>query len=104
MNAGAPDPLGRGHWPGDRAGRDRLLKENKHPEHGYRTCLGLSQAKRHSEPRLEAACRLALQVGACQYRHVRDILPNNRGLHVPAQGGDWVSPNHAHVRGATYFQ
>ena len=83
----------------------RLMQENKHPEHGYRACLGLlSLAKRFGKPRLEAGCTLALQIGACQYRHVRDILVNNRDQSAPATAGDWVSPNHAHVRGPGYYQ
>jgi len=83
----------------------RLMQENKHPEHGYRACLGLlSLAKRFGKLRLEAGCTLALQIGACQYRHVRDILVNNRDQSAPATASDWVSPNHAHVRGPGYYQ
>ncbi|CAM5306023.1 Transposase OS=Eoetvoesiella caeni OX=645616 GN=DFR37_11447 PE=4 SV=1 [Eoetvoesiella caeni] len=83
----------------------RLMAENRHPEHGYRACLGLlSLAKRYGKVRLEAACMLALQIGACQYRHVRDILVNNRDKGAPAVASDWVSPHHAHVRGPGYYQ
>jgi transposase len=81
----------------------RLLEAQQHPEHGYRACLGLlSLAKRYSKSRLEAACALALQLGACRYRHVRDILVNNRDKTPPVAAGDWVSPDHAHVRGPSY--
>jgi len=83
----------------------RLLAGHKHPEHGYRACLGLlSLAKRYGRPRLEAACTLALQLGACKYRHVRDILANNRDQSAPAPADDWVSPDHTHVRGPGYYQ
>jgi transposase len=96
---------GQGIGPATAQAVTRLLEENKHPEHGYRACLGLlSLAKRHGKTRLEAACTLALQIGACRYRHVRDILANNRDLDKPAQADDWVSPDHAHLRGATYYQ
>jgi hypothetical protein len=64
----------------------------------------LSLAKRYGKLRLEAASMLALQIGACQYRHVRDILKNNRDQSVPATAGDWVSPDHAHLRGPGYYQ
>lgn len=47
---------------------------------------------------------LALQIGACQYRHVRDILKNNRDQAKPVSASDWVSPEHAHVRGPDYYQ
>jgi transposase len=83
----------------------RQLAEHKHPEHGYRACLGLlSLAKRYGRSRLEAACMLALQLGACKYRHVRDILANNRDQSALAPAGDWVSPDHTHVRGPGYYQ
>ena len=83
----------------------RLMAENRHPEQGYRACLGLlSLARRYGKPRLEAACALALQIGACRYRHVRDILANKRDQATPPSAGDWVSPNHAHLRGPGYYQ
>ena len=83
----------------------RLMEENKHPEHGYRACLGLlSLAKRYGKPRLEAGCTLALQIGACKYRHVKDILANHRDQSTPATAGDWISPEHANVRGPGYYQ
>ena len=47
---------------------------------------------------------LGLQIGARQYRHVRDILANNRDQSKPAVASDWVSPDHAHVRGPDYYQ
>lgn len=85
----------------------RLLDECTHPEHGYRSCLGLlSLAKRYGKPRLEAACELALQLGACKYRHVREILVNKRDQHhAQAQAAmqEWVSPDHANLRGAKYY-
>jgi hypothetical protein len=81
------------------------MAENRHPEHGYRACLGLlSLARRYGKPRLEAACALALQIGACRYRHVRDILANKRDQGTPPSAGDWVSPDHAHLRGPGYYQ
>ena len=96
---------GRGIGPGTADAVTRLMTENRHPEHGYRACLGLlSLAKRYGKPRLEAACVLALQLGACQYRHVHDILKNNRDQSAPAGAGDWISPDHAHLRGPGYYQ
>ena len=57
----------------------RLLGTRKHPEHGYRACLGLlALAKRFTRPRLEAACVVALEVGTTNSTHVRDILVNGR--------------------------
>jgi transposase len=40
------------------------LQRFRHPEHGYRNCLGLlSLTKRYGAPRVEAACTLALELG-----------------------------------------
>lgn len=84
---------------------EQLLTQYKHPEHGYRACLGLlSLERRYGRDRLEAACTLALSLGTCKYRHVRDILHTGRDqvCHDPAP--DWISPAHAHVRGPAYYQ
>jgi hypothetical protein len=35
---------------------------------------------------------------------VRDILTNNRDQQAPGPSGEWVSPDHAHVRGPAYYQ
>ena len=98
------------HWGGDigaNTGRfvTQLLQRLRHPEHGHRSCLGLlSLAKRYGPQRVEAACTLALELGAGQYRHVRDILSNGRDLiERPAPAPEWVSPEHDNLRGASYF-
>jgi len=61
-------------------------------------------AKRYGPQRVEAACTLALELGAGQYRHVRDILTNGRDLiERAAPAPEWVSPEHDNLRGASYF-
>jgi len=83
----------------------RLLQERRHPQHGYRACLGmLSLAKRFGNDRLEAACERALKIGAFQVRHVRDVLVNRRDLADAEAGADWTSPLHENVRGSGYYQ
>ena len=83
----------------------RLLQTYKHPEHGYRSCLGLlSLSRRYGEARLEAACERALALGTWRYRHVRDLLANQRDLATEATASDWISPAHANLRGPGYYQ
>ena len=83
----------------------RLLKERRHPEHGYRACLGLlALAKKYGKPRLEDACVVAAGLGTTKYSHVRDILANGRDRQAAAEAPEWSSPEHAHVRGAAYYQ
>lgn len=83
----------------------QLLQRFRHPEHGYRSCLGLlSLARRYGPQRVEAACTLALELGAGHYRHVRDILANGRDLIArPAPEPDWVAPAHDNLRGAANY-
>jgi transposase len=98
------------HWGGEvgpstGAFVTQLLQRFRHPEHGYRSCLGLlSLAKRYGTARLETACALALGLGAGYYRHVRDILANGADLVEPAKEQTaWVAPEHDNLRGASYF-
>lgn len=83
----------------------RLLMEKKHPEQGYRSCLGLMRLTRnHGRERMEAACVRALAVGAHRYRSVASIL--EKGLDrqpVPPQQAELALPDHANVRGPGYY-
>jgi transposase len=82
-----------------------LLSRYKHPEHGYRACLGLlSLDRRYGRERLEAACTLALTLGAYQYRHVRDILAAGRDRVPIEPAASWTSPTHEYLRGPAYYQ
>lgn len=98
------------HWGGSiGANTERfvtqLLQRFRHPEHGYRSCLGLlSLVKRYGAARVECACTLALELGAGHYRHVRDILINGGDLIARAAPAPaWVAPEHDNLRGAAYF-
>lgn len=83
---------------------EQLLLRYKHPEHGYRSCLGLlSLAKRYGRDRLEAACAMALALQACHYRTVRDILANGRDQIAAEPQANWMSPEHEHLRGARSY-
>jgi len=84
-----------------------LLADRPHPEHGYRSCLGiLSLARKYSDTRLEAACSRALKVGARSYRHVAAILKNGLDrLDVEESRRTRDRPRHVHenVRGPDYY-
>lgn len=83
----------------------KMLQDKAHPEHAYRTYLGLlALSRRYGESRLEAACVLALSLGTSKYTHIRDILLNRRDLVQNQAAPQWSSPDHAHVRGAQYYQ
>jgi transposase len=84
----------------------RLLMEKAHPEQGYRSCLGLMRlARTHGHARMEAACTRALAIGAHRYRSVASILEkglDRQPLAPPAQA-ELALPDHANVRGPTYY-
>ena len=83
----------------------RLIEERRHPEHGYRACLGLlSLARRYGKDRLEAASLIALELGTAKYAHVKAILVNERDKAAPSTAPSWISPLHEHVRGPGYYQ
>jgi len=68
------------HWGGGRGESDRAsyphhLGKQAAPEMGYRACLAFCRlAKTYSNPRLEAACRRALEAQACSYQSLKSIL------------------------------
>jgi transposase len=83
----------------------RLIQERRHPEHGYRACLGLlSLARRYGKERLEAASLIALELGTAKYVHVKAILVNERDKAAVSTAPSWTSPDHKHVRGPGYYQ
>ena len=86
-----------------------ILQERRHPEQGYRSCLGILRlGKRYGDERLEAACARALSVSARSYRHVESIL--KAGLdHLPLPelpieaSPSQPNANHENVRGPKYY-
>ena len=85
---------------------EAILRERPHPEHGYRSCLGILRlAKRYGEVRLEAACARAMRVGARSFRHVDSILKNGLDHVVLVDAPTIESPlDHENVRGGAYYQ
>jgi transposase len=80
-----------------------ILAARRHPEQGYRSCLGILRlAKRYDAPRLEAACARALTAGARSYRHVDAILKRGLDRTTPAPPTAPV-PAHENIRGRDYY-
>lgn len=82
-----------------------LLEHRRHPEIGYRSCLGLlALAKRYNPVRLEAACQHALALGAQSRRSIASIL--EKGLEaqpLPTEPPQLALPAHENIRGAGYY-
>ena len=86
----------------------RQLKDRPHPEHGYRSCLGLlNLSRRYSRDRLEQACSRALAINSASYQSISSIL--KQGLdQLPLPLAEEESeltelPVHTNVRGPRYY-
>ena len=83
---------------------EAILLTRRHPEQGYRSCLGILRlGERFGQPRLEAACERALAINARSYRSVESILTH--GLDAQPLTAEEPRPavTHANLRGPTYF-
>jgi transposase len=82
----------------------KILNRWKHPEQGYRSCLGLrSLAKRYGEDRLEAAARRALRHRAIAYRHIKNILKNGLDQLEEQEENVQQPVVHENIRGPGYY-
>jgi transposase len=83
-----------------------ILESKRHPEMGYRACLGImSLAKSHSAARLEAASERALLLGACSYESLKSILKRSLDQQpVLELDIEKAGPHHGNVRGAQYYE
>jgi transposase len=77
-----------------------VLNSRKVPEQTYRSCLGiLSLAKKHSNYKLECACKTANQFGAVSVKSIKNIIENKH--HKNEQ--EYVPMVHSNIRGDTEF-
>jgi transposase len=97
---------GRDVGPSAAAVLEQIMQSRKHPELGYRSCLGvLRLGKRYSNERLEAACQRALTMNVCSYRSIKSILESSldrqplEPLATPAVHEEV----HDNVRGSDYY-
>ncbi len=82
----------------------RRLTNRPHPEHGYRSYLGLLKlSRRYSPTRLEAACERALFIHAPTYESIASILKQGLDQQSLHKESDEQLPKHANVRGSSYY-
>ena len=81
-----------------------VMRERKHPEQGFRTCLGVIRlAKTFGRDRLEAACERALTINARSYSSLHSILKNGLDRTPRTRATDEPAITHPNIRGAEYF-
>ena len=85
---------------------DVIMVARRHPEQGFRSCLGIVRlGGRYGPERVEAACERALAVRAHSYRSVESILRTGLDRQpLPGDSPDRAHPDHDNVRGADYYQ
>ena len=84
-----------------------LLTRRRHPEQGYRSCLGVLRLERLYGPaRVEAACRRAQAIDAVAHKGVQSLLKSGLGQQpLPEPVPTVPHPlEHDHLRGTTYYQ
>jgi transposase len=86
---------------------DTLLTRRRHPEQGYRSCLGVLRLECLYGPApVEAACRRAQAIDAVAYKSVQSILKTGLDQQpLPEPVPTVPLPiAHDHLRGTTYYQ
>jgi transposase len=78
---------------------EAIMEHRVHPEHGFRSCLGIVRlAKLYTPERVEEACKRALELKAYNYKSVKSLLEH--GLEkVSPTIREKITPLHDHVRG-----
>jgi transposase len=83
---------------------DQIMEHRDHPEHGFRSCLGIIRlSKTYSPERVENACKRALELQAYNYKSVKSLLEHTmENLSVATRKNS--IPLHANVRGGSYYR
>jgi transposase len=82
-----------------------ILFSRRHPQQGYRSCLGILRlGKSYGEQRLEAACQRALLLGTHRYKSIESILKHGLDSRpVPEQQELSLPEDHDNIRGPSYY-
>ena len=81
-----------------------VMASRRHPEQGYRACLGiLKQLRGVTHERAEAACRRAVEIGALSSKSIASILANNLDRRSARPTNDDTPLLHANIRGGRYY-
>jgi transposase len=84
---------------------EAILAANRHPEQGFRSCMGILRlAKTYPAERIEAAARRCLRARAYRCRSMDSILKHQLDrLPLPADPPVQSAVNHENMRGGDYF-
>lgn len=84
---------------------DRIMASKRHPEQGYRSCLGILRlSKQYTSQRVEAAARRAIVLHACSYQSIKSILQCHLDSQKIEPAAEPKPPlDHPNIRGSEYF-
>ena len=84
----------------------RILEKKKHPEQGYKSCIGvLSFEKKVGKDRLVKACQRALDYGIYNYKIIQKILDEKMDQFSDDENQEQLTiPVHENIRGEDYYQ
>lgn len=88
---------------------DAVIASKKHPEQGYRSCLGVMRlGQKYGADRLEAACERALELRSPSYKTVNSILKTGADRLPPpnkrqSSEKQLTLPRHENIRGSEYY-
>ena len=84
---------------------EAILAAKRHPEQGFRSCLGILRlAKTYPAERMEAAARRCLRARAYNFQSMDSILKNQLDrLPIPGDPPTQPAVDHDNIRGADYF-
>ena len=82
----------------------RIYDSNMPAETHYRTCDGLLNLQRSSDPAVfRTACETALRHGRCNYRFIRSLV-ESKCAGVAQEGSLLSPPEHDNIRGREQFR
>ncbi|PKU21494.1 IS21 family transposase [Telmatospirillum siberiense] len=81
-----------------------VLARRKHPEQGFRSCLGILKRLRGVDrDRAEAACARAVEIGALSSKSLGSILDNNLDRQTKRPSAADLPLFHTNIRGGGYY-
>ncbi len=81
-----------------------VLASRRHPEQGFRTCLGMLKLYRGVDPgRAEAVSARALEIGAFNCKSIAALLARKSGATGARDGAAATLFDHANLRGPGYY-
>ncbi len=81
-----------------------VLASRKHPEQGFRTCLGILRLYRGVDPaRAETVSARAVELGALACKSVASLLARKHDKTAAKDGGQTTLFDHANLRGPGYY-